>query len=287
MLKRWTACMAFLVVTGCGGNNASNETTLVEVNGEAITQQQIEEELKALPPQVQQAYQEDAKGLVEQFVWRTVLLQEARKRGLDRSEAFKARVQQPGANPDELLIQALVQEVTKEVSVAKEDIEAFIQENRDRLPSDDVEALRPRLEPFILQTKQQTVLDRWIEDHVARSKIVWNEVWLKAQEASQADNPLDRALKSGRPVLADFGRGVCIPCKMMQPILEALAEEYKGKAEVLIIEIDKHRALTQRSKIRAIPTQIFFDAQGNEVYRHQGFMSRDAIVAKLKEIGVE
>ena len=287
MLKRWMIWTVFLGAVGCGGNSASDGTILVEVNGEAITQQQIEEELKSRPPEARQAYQEDAKGFVEQVIQRILVLQEARKRGLDRSEAFTAGLQNPEANPDELLIQVLVQEVTKDVSVTEEDIQTFIEENRDRLPSDDVDALYPRLKPLILQRKQQAVLDRWIEDQVARSKIVWNAGWLKAQEAAPADNPLDRALKSGRPVLADFGRGVCIPCKKMQPILETLAEEYKGKAEVLIIEIDKHRALTRRFKIRLIPTQIFFDARGNEVYRHEGFMGREAIVIKLREMGVE
>ena len=288
MFKHWMVVWAALLVgAGCGENQATNGTTLVEVNGEAITQQQIEEELKTLPPQARQAYQEDAKTFVEQFIRRTVMLQEARKRGLNRSEAFKAELRKSGPNPDELLIQMLVQEVTKGVSVTEEDIETYIRENRDRLPSEDVEALRPQLASFILSGKQQDAMDPWIEERVALSTIVWDTAWLKAQEKGQADNPLDRALRSGRPVLADFGRGTCIPCKKMQPLLETLAAEYKGKAEILIIEIDKYRALTRRSKVRMIPTQIFFDARGNEVYRHEGFMGREAMVNKLKEMGVE
>ena len=287
MFRRWMVWMVFLVVTGCGGKSTSEGTTLVEVNGEAITQQQIEEELKALPPQTQQSYEEDVKGFVEQLVVRILFLQEARKRGLDKSEAFKTDTQRSEVNPDKVLIQLLAQDITKDLSVTEEDVQAFVEENRDRLPSDDVQALRPRLEPVILRTKQQATLDGWIEDQMAGSKIVWNTDWVKAQEAKQADNPLDKALMSGKPVVADFGRGMCIPCKKMQPILEALAKEYKGRAEVLIIEIDEYRTLTRRSKIRMIPTQIFFDAEGNEEYRHEGFMAREAIVAKLREMGVE
>ncbi|MFH1007288.1 MAG: thioredoxin domain-containing protein [Candidatus Latescibacterota bacterium] len=287
MFKCWMVWVGLLTTAGCGENQATNGTPLVEVNGEAITQQQIEEELKTLPPQAQQAYREDAKGFVEQRVQRTVLLQEARKRGFDRSDAVKAERIPPEVNPDEVLIRVLVQDVTKDVFVSEEEIQTFIRENRDRFPSDDMETLRPQLASFILSEKQQKAMDFWIENQVALSKIVWNTAWLKAHEKGQEANPLDRALGSGRPVLADFGRGVCIPCKKMQPILEDLEREYKGKAEVLIIEIDEYRALTRRSKVRMIPTQIFFDARGNEVYRHEGFMGREAMVDKFREMGVE
>jgi len=105
--------------------------------------------------------------------------------------------------------------------------------------------------------------------------------------AGRSYEELDRALATGRPVVADFGRGKCIPCKMMKPILDDLKEEYAGRAEILIIEIDEYPAVTQRVSIRAIPTQIFYDAEGNEAYRHEGFMPRDAIVAELTEMGVK
>ena len=101
-----------------------------------------------------------------------------------------------------------------------------------------------------------------------------------------ADNPLDRALATGRPVVADFGRGMCIPCKMMKPILDDLKEDYAGRAEILVIDVDQHPAVTQRVGIRAIPTQVFYDAERNVVYRHEGFIPREDIVAKLAEMGV-
>ena len=88
------------------------------------------------------------------------------------------------------------------------------------------------------------------------------------------------------PMVLDFGRGICIPCKQMKPILEELGIEYEGKAIIRIIDIDKESELTQQSRIRLIPTQIFIDATGKEIYRHEGFMEKTAIVEKLKEMGV-
>ena len=100
-------------------------------------------------------------------------------------------------------------------------------------------------------------------------------------------NPLANALKSGKPVLADFGRGTCIPCKMMQPILEKLQKEYAGKAEILILDIGEYPVLSKEYHLMVIPTQIFFDSSGKEVNRHLGFMPEDEIVAQLKVMGVE
>ena len=105
--------------------------------------------------------------------------------------------------------------------------------------------------------------------------------------AGQADNPLTIALKSGQPVLADFGRGKCIPCKAMKPILDELKATYKGRAEVFIFDIDEYQELTKQYGINLIPTQIFFDKAGKEVMRHEGFLEKEKIVAKLAELGVK
>ena len=99
--------------------------------------------------------------------------------------------------------------------------------------------------------------------------------------------PLEQALSSGTPTLAEFGRGICIPCKAMKPILEELAAEYKEELNVVIIEIDEHRDLTRQYGIMAIPTQIFFDNNGQEIMRHMGFWPKEEIIAQLKKMGVD
>jgi len=89
------------------------------------------------------------------------------------------------------------------------------------------------------------------------------------------------------PRLVDVGRGTCIPCKMMAPILEELKKEYSGVAVIEVIDLRYDRAAATQYRIRVIPTQIFFDREGKEVWRHQGFMSKDAIIAKFREMGAE
>jgi len=97
-----------------------------------------------------------------------------------------------------------------------------------------------------------------------------------SQSSSSERIPKDIA-KVPLPKLLDFGAGTCIPCKKMAPILKELSEEYKGRVVIKIIEVYRERELTQANGIRLIPTQIFFDAKNQEVYRHAGFMDKEQI----------
>ncbi len=89
------------------------------------------------------------------------------------------------------------------------------------------------------------------------------------------------------PRLVDLGRGTCIPCKQMAPILAELQKTYSGRASVEVIDLRDSPAEADRYGIRLIPTQIFFDASGKEVWRHEGFLPREDIVAKFRELGVK
>jgi len=101
----------------------------------------------------------------------------------------------------------------------------------------------------------------------------------------QADEFKDLPVK-GMVTMIDLGAKKCIPCKMMAPIMEKMERKYEGKAAVVFIDVWEHREQAARFRIRAIPTQIFFDADGKEVYRHSGFMSEKAIVNVMEQLGV-
>ncbi len=91
----------------------------------------------------------------------------------------------------------------------------------------------------------------------------------------------------GKVTMVDLGAGSCIPCKMMEPILQKLEKRYKGKAEIVFIDLRYDREKAQQFQVRAIPTQVFFDKEGKEVARHVGFMPEDAVVEQLKKMGVD
>lgn len=90
----------------------------------------------------------------------------------------------------------------------------------------------------------------------------------------------------GMVTMVDVGAHACVPCKMMTPIIEELSKEYEGKAAIAFIDVWRHREEIAKYGISSIPTQIFYDAHGNEQYRHVGFLDKESIVAKLTELGV-
>jgi thioredoxin 1 len=91
----------------------------------------------------------------------------------------------------------------------------------------------------------------------------------------------------GMATLVDVGAKSCIPCKMMDPILQKMDKRYEGKAAVIFIDVRYHQEEARRFQINGIPTQIFFDKTGKEIYRHTGFLSEAAIVEQFRKMGVE
>jgi thioredoxin 1 len=117
-------------------------------------------------------------------------------------------------------------------------------------------------------------------------------------------------LKSYRlPIIIDFGSDTCIPCKEMEPVLKQLNEVLRGKAIIKFVDVKKYPSLTRGFPLRLIPTQIFIGSDGKPfipddpvIYqvgfysgkssgeitftRHEGGMTKDQLLAVLKEMGV-
>jgi len=91
----------------------------------------------------------------------------------------------------------------------------------------------------------------------------------------------------GMVTMIDLGAKKCIPCKMMAPILVKMENAYKNKAVIAFIDVWENKSQAQRFGIRGIPTQIFFNEEGKEVYRHVGFMSEKDIKAQLRKMGID
>jgi thioredoxin 1 len=109
---------------------------------------------------------------------------------------------------------------------------------------------------------------------------------VKAAAKNSQTNPDTLKAKPAKPVrLVDLGANKCVPCKMMEPILENLRKDFAGRMEVEFIDIWKDPHQGNKYKIRVIPTQIFFSPDGKELFRHEGFYSREDILNKWKELG--
>jgi thioredoxin 1 len=109
----------------------------------------------------------------------------------------------------------------------------------------------------------------------------------QAELPSASALAIDQALSSGRATVIDLGARTCIPCKKMAPILESLSSEYRGKANVLFIDVHGDQDSAKRFRVQMIPTQIFFDAKGKEVKRHIGFLDKQGLLKELKAAGLK
>jgi len=93
------------------------------------------------------------------------------------------------------------------------------------------------------------------------------------------------ALAGELPRLVDVGADKCIPCIKMAPILDQLREDFRGKLDVAFVDVWKKREEAASYGVQMIPTQIFYAADGRELFRHTGFYSREEILAKWQELG--
>jgi thioredoxin 1 len=89
------------------------------------------------------------------------------------------------------------------------------------------------------------------------------------------------------PRMVDLGAGKCIPCKMMKPILDELKRDYANQFITEFIDVWENPDAGKQYGIELIPTQIFYDAEGKELFRHTGFFGKEDILGKWKELGVD
>jgi thioredoxin 1 len=89
-------------------------------------------------------------------------------------------------------------------------------------------------------------------------------------------------LESDKPVLVDFWAEWCGPCRMIAPTIDALAEEFNGRAVVAKMDVDKNMNVPQQYGIRGIPTLILFK-NGQEQERIIGAVSREAIAKVIEK----
>ena len=99
--------------------------------------------------------------------------------------------------------------------------------------------------------------------------------------------PVNQSQAKALPRLVDLGTSKCIPCKMMAPILEDLKKEYAGVFKTEVLDVWQDPELGRKYGIRVKPTQIFFDAEGKELFRHEGYFSKEDILNTWKKHGVD
>lgn len=106
--------------------------------------------------------------------------------------------------------------------------------------------------------------------------------------AEPAATPAAEKPAEGKPLpkMLELGSVGCKPCTYMAPIIDSLEKELAGKVVVKFYDVIENQAIAEQYKVMTIPTQVFLDAEGKELFRHIGVFEKAEILAKLKELGM-
>ena len=100
------------------------------------------------------------------------------------------------------------------------------------------------------------------------------------------NKPADKSAEKQKIIVTfiELGSIKCIPCKMMQPIMEEIEKEYPEQVKVVFHDVwsEEGRHYAEKYKIRLIPTQVFLDKNDNEYFRHEGFFPKDDLIKILE-----
>ena len=258
----------------------AEKDVLALVNNSQITELYFNERYNSLSEQYRDMFKNDKEGFLDQMIIKELLFLKAKEKGydVDIAESDEEKLKDKA-------IEKLIMFISSEIEITDEKMKNFYHEHESDMKRAGFEQVKSDIRNYLVQQKQSEVMDKYIEELKNSVEIVLNEEWLKIQQASKPKNPLTEALKNGKPTVLDLGAGTCIPCKMMKPIFEELEKEYEGKANILLLEISDHRDIANKYKVRVIPTQIFFDKNGNQYWRHEGFLSKEEIIKKINESG--
>jgi thioredoxin 1 len=263
---------------------------LAQVNGEKITLEQFNRELEKVESPLKEMLRENPQQLLEGIIINRVFLQEAKKQGLTPPIKTYKDTDKDALSPEEALIGELMKKkFSTPPTVTKEEIKTFYPMLKNQLGGKPLDQVSPIIEQFIREMKQQEEMKQYVTDLRTSAKVEIDQIRLQKIASkppeSNTEDELKKALSSGKLLLVDFGANSCLPCRQLRPILKEIGKEYAGKAEILVIDVYKYQHLAREYKIQALPTLVFFDNKGKEVFRNPGVMNKDQIVAKLKEIG--
>jgi thioredoxin 1 len=97
-----------------------------------------------------------------------------------------------------------------------------------------------------------------------------------------SDNFDSEVLQSEQPVLMDFWAEWCGPCKMIAPILDQIADEYKGRLQIAKLDVEENQAISMKYGVRSIPTLMLFKGGVVEA-QHVGMLSKEQLIRLLDD----
>jgi len=239
-----------------------------------IKESSLNEVLSKTEPAMQAQLAKYKFFLLERHAMNMILLQEAKKAGSKENE------------PEEEIITRFLVQKASQVTVSETELKQFYAQNKDSLGGVPFDQVKDTLEGYLIDEKRQRAIGTYILGLGRQIPIQVDAKWVEKQNLLAKDNPVDRARSSGKPTLVEFGATGCVPCDMMQPVLENLRKKYQDRLNIVLIHVGEEQILGARYGITSIPVQAFFDLSGKEFFRHTGFFAQVEVEKKLVEMGV-
>lgn len=284
--KIWLGVIIFGVIlfSGVGGwlyFQFFDDSWIVKIDGQKVSTASFRERLSRMDPEVHDFMKAQPRVFVEGFVSHLLLLREAKK-------AMGGEVKD--VNDEGALINNyLMKKYAHLPPIEDKEVEEFYQTYKERFGGKTKAEVAPYIKFMLEQRRLYGQVESLMQELRNTSKIEINEravekVIKTPITKSQGGKLLEKALKGGKPVLAEFGADNCAPCKELRPILQKIKGEYTGKMEVVLIDVRYEKEVADKYKIMVVPTLIFFDPTGKEVGRFHGFLSEEKIKERIAQL---
>jgi len=248
---------------------------LLAADGFEILQTWVDETINTIPAEMREEAAGSLFFLLEQEVTRRVVLRDAKNAGISTKDVTE----------DEIIRLYLSQKVAG-IAVSDGEAQSFYDANKEMVGGLPFDQVKGSIQDFLVQQKQQEAIIDYVKNLEKLKDFRVNAEWVKNQNVLERDNPVDRARRSGKPTMVEFGAAGCVPCDMMQPILDKMKKTHGQHLNVVFVNVRENQILGARFGIRSIPVQVFYDRSGRETFRHVGFFPEVEVNKELEKLGL-
>ncbi len=248
------------------------DNQIVFKSGEiTYTEASLLEEIKRRFPEMEEEAKENLLFFLEEILGKQLLLSTAKKEG------------HKGQSEEEAIMNLLLSKVA-DVKVDDKEVKTFYDENLSKIQGMSFDTVKDQIRVYLTNIKKKEAIREYLQNFGKDKNLQIDKSWLEANAKKLFNNVVDQARASGKVTMVQFGANGCEPCELMRPILKELTEKYKGKKNIVFVDVNLNKILAVRYGVEVIPVQTFYDTKGKEVFRHMGFFSKEQIEQKFAEI---
>jgi hypothetical protein len=249
---------------------------VAQCEGITLTQKDLDAQLGKLTGSVREQSKKYPLDAVEQYFTKRLMLMEAKD---------WAKTNRRKESSDDQLVQSYLTANTPSFDVSDKEAEDFYKEHVNMFNGSPYEQIKGLVVYFVRDQKITEAQDQFSGHVGASHKIVVSASWIQSEHERWAKNPVEQARLSGKPTYVNFGVVGC--CDKMNPITEALRLDYGEKINVVFVHTGKDEILSSLYGISTMPVQLLFDKNGKQLFRHQGFISEEQVLARFAESGID